>query len=188
MNSKDALREILRPLGLYALTPGSLSGSELYAVGGELDALDSLLQEMELESIPLTASDWGIYEYERLFKFRNGAVRPDARRKALLAMLGGNSTQCSIDAINQTIAGCGADGTVSEIDAGSVQVRFSEHIDSPELLARMKDIIDGILPCHLAVEYYLEYPTWSDWESYFPTFSVFDGLGLSWDGLELYKN
>ena len=49
------LRELLRPLGIYDLAEGSLSGSELDALGLGMDGAEDALEYTEQESLLSTA-------------------------------------------------------------------------------------------------------------------------------------
>lgn len=53
------LRELLGPLGIYDLTPESLSGSELDALGQGLDQVSGRLDEVEREAALATAGGRG---------------------------------------------------------------------------------------------------------------------------------
>ena len=60
MGYGEHLRKLLRPLGIYDLTPGSLSGSELDALGAGLDALSERMDYVERESALATAEGEGL--------------------------------------------------------------------------------------------------------------------------------
>ncbi|MDE7260624.1 MAG: hypothetical protein K2N78_00960, partial [Oscillospiraceae bacterium] len=67
MGYSEHLRNLLRPLGVYDLKTGSLSGSELDALGHELDALSGRLDYVEQESALSTAEEEGLDRREALF-------------------------------------------------------------------------------------------------------------------------
>ena len=54
------LRELLRPLGIYDLAEGSLSGSELDALGLGMDGAEDALEYTEQESLLSTACGEGL--------------------------------------------------------------------------------------------------------------------------------
>ena len=59
MGYGEHLRNLLQPLGIYDLAPGSLSGSELDALGAGLDKLSGRLDYAERESALATAETEG---------------------------------------------------------------------------------------------------------------------------------
>jgi len=64
MGYGEHLRNLLQPLGIYDLAPGSLSGSELDALGTGLDKLSGRLDYAERESALATAESEGLDNFE----------------------------------------------------------------------------------------------------------------------------
>ena len=62
MGYSDYLRALLRPMDIYDLTPSSLSGAELEALGRGLDDLSQRLDYVERESALATAEGEGLEE------------------------------------------------------------------------------------------------------------------------------
>lgn len=94
------LRALLAPLGVYDLTDGSVSGAELYALGGALDAAGGRLDSVERESLTATAEGEGLLRRETLFARRPAAVTAEERRAAIAALLqidGDSLTPAAID-------------------------------------------------------------------------------------------
>ena len=67
MGYYNYLCELLRPLRVYRLDEGSLSGAELYAAGEGLDAAAEALEKAAREGVLMTAEDEGLSRRERLF-------------------------------------------------------------------------------------------------------------------------
>lgn len=67
MGYYNYLCELLRPLRVYRLDEGSLSGAELYAAGEGLDAAAEALEKAVREGVLMTAEDEGLSRRERLF-------------------------------------------------------------------------------------------------------------------------
>ena len=59
MGYYNYLCELLRPLRVYRLDEGSLSGAELYAAGEGLDAAAEALEKAVREGVLMTAEDEG---------------------------------------------------------------------------------------------------------------------------------
>ena len=68
------LRDLLAPLGVYDLRAGTVSGSELDALGTELDSVSQRLAVIERESLTATAEAEGLDRREALFLHRPAAV------------------------------------------------------------------------------------------------------------------
>lgn len=73
MGYYNYLCELLRPLRVYRLDEGSLSGAELYAAGEGLDAAAEALEKAVREGVLMTAEDEGLSRRERLFSRRRRA-------------------------------------------------------------------------------------------------------------------
>ena len=65
MGYYNYLCELLRPLRVYRLDEGSLSGAELYAAGEGLDAAAEALEKAAREGVLMTAEDEGLSRRER---------------------------------------------------------------------------------------------------------------------------
>ena len=80
MGYYNYLCELLRPLRVYRLDEGSLSGAELYAAGEGLDAAAEALEKAVREGVLMTAEDEGLSRRERLFS-RVGARTTASRSR-----------------------------------------------------------------------------------------------------------
>ena len=82
MGYYNYLCELLRPLRVYRLDEGSLSGAELYAAGEGLDAAAEALEKAAREGVLMTAEDEGLSRRERLFSRVGARTTPALRRRA----------------------------------------------------------------------------------------------------------
>ena len=82
MGYYNYLCELLRPLRVYRLDEGSLSGAELYAAGEGLDAAAEALEKAVREGVLMTAEDEGLSRRERLFSRIGARTTPALRRLA----------------------------------------------------------------------------------------------------------
>lgn len=187
MRCGEALKALLRPLGVYRLE-GTLNGGELEAEGGALDGCLAELEEWEREMLLSTAEGAGLEAVESLLTRRPVADGPEMRRAALSALLRIGGDSFTLAAINDNLAGCGLNAAVSETEiAGTVAVRFPDVPGVPDGFNELKKIIEDIIPCHLVVRYDFWIVTWAILEE---RFRVWSGLaGRSWEGIErLVKN
>ena len=138
MGYYNYLCELLRPLRVYRLDEGSLSGAELYAAGEGLDAVAEALEKAAREGVLMTAEDEGLSRRERLFSRVGARTTPALRRLAIASLLRVGGDGFTLEAVNQTISGCGVRAVAAETDEqGVVRVTFPQVAGEPEDFAKM---------------------------------------------------
>lgn len=183
MSHASYLRELLRPLGVYNLN-ATFNGGELDAQGQALDECMEKLEEIQRESSLVTAEDWGLEQIARLLKRRPVASEPRALADALAALLRIGGDSFTLEAINDTISGCGVPALVKELGIGEVAVFFPGIGGEPPGFQELKKIIEDILPAHLGITYKFWFLTWAELEVKFPTWQSIEEKELDWTGLE----
>lgn len=185
MGYGEHLRDLLRPLGIYDLSPGSLSGSELDALGAGLDELGERLDYVERESALATAEDEGLRRRESLFARTPVHYSTELRRQAIAALLRIGGDCFTLSDINNTISGCGIKAVALEKEKfGYIRVIFPDIIGIPEGFEQIRDIILDIIPCHLEVEFYFRYLTWAECEALQYTWAVVHEREYTWYGFQ----
>ena len=179
------LRQLLAPLGVYDLEEGSVNGGELYALGRVLDGIARQVELAERESLTATAEDEGLRRRESLFARRPAAVTAAERRAAIAALLQIDGDSLTPEAINRTLRGCGVRAKALELDTGHLRVIFPDVGGVPEEFEQISRIILDILPCHLDVEFYFRYLTWTECERAGYTWSAIEAAGYTWDEFQL---
>jgi len=185
MSHGQYLRDLLRPLGVYDLN-APFNGGELDAQGEVLDGVLARLEEIQRESSLTTAEDWGLEQVAALFVRRPVAAQPRKLAAALAALLRIGGDSFTLDAINDTIAGCGIPAVVKELGKGQVSVSFPGVAGEPSGFSEMKKIIEDILPTHLGIEYDFWYLIWRELEANFPSWRSIEDMDLSWTKLETF--
>ena len=185
MSHAAYLRELLRPLGVYDLS-APFNGGELDAQGEAMDQCMEYLEEIQRESSLVTARDWGLENIARLLVRRPVASQPQALGAALAALLRIGGDSFTLEAINDTISGCGIPARVEETGVGTVQVRFPGTAGVPQGFEQLKKNVEDILPAHLAIEYWFWYLTWAELEAKFSCWADIEALNLTWEQLETY--
>lgn len=181
MGYGEHLRKLLRPLGIYDLTPGSLSGSELDALGAGLDALSERMDYVERESALATAEGEGLRRRETLFARTPVHYSTALRRQAIAALLRIGGDCFTLSDINNTISGCGIKALAQEKDRfGYIRIIFPEVAGIPEGFEQIREIILDIIPCHLDVEFYFRYLTWAECEAYQYTWTIVHQREYTW--------
>ena len=186
MGYSDHLRDLLRPLGVYELSPSSLSGAELEALGCGLDGLSARLDYVERESALATAQGEGLDRREALFARTPVHYSTELRRKAIAALLRIGGDSFTLTDINNTISGCGINAVVKELDQfGYVQVIFPDVSGIPDGFDQIREIILDIIPAHLNVEFYFRYLTWAECEARRYTWASVQQRAYTWSQFEL---
>lgn len=186
MGYGDYLRNLLRPLGVYDLSEGSLSGSELDALGMGLDCLHQRLEYVERESQLSTAQGEGLDRTEALFARAPVHYSTDLRRQAAAALLRIGGDCFTLSDINAAIAGCGIKALAQEKGSfGYIRVIFPEVAGIPEGFDQIQKIILDIIPCHLDVEFYFRYLTWAECEAFQYTWAIIHQREYTWYEFEL---
>ena len=178
------LRELLAPLGVYELAAGSVSGSELDALGERLDAVSERLKAVERETLTATAEDEGLERREALFRRRPAAVTAAQRRAAIAALLQIDGDSLTPEMIDRTISGCGIKARALEIGNGQLRVIFPEVAGEPAEFQKIRKIILDILPAHLEVEFYLRFLTWAECEERGYTWAAVEAEGHTFHSFE----
>lgn len=180
----DYFKQMLDPLGVYRLE-NSFNGAELECLGGALDEVKTLLEEIHKQADLTTAGETGLTAVGELFARRPVTGNAARLRAALAALLRVGGDSFTPEAINDNLAGCGLNAAASEGEtAQTVKVSFPEVPGIPDGYEEMKKIIEDILPCHLAVEYVFWYVTWAMLEERFATWGDIEEASLTWEELE----
>lgn len=186
MGYSEHLTNLLRPLGIYDLKEGSLSRSELDALGHGLDALSDRLDYVERESSLATAAGEGLNKWESLFARTPVHYSTDLRREAIAALLRISGDSFTLSDINNTISGCGIKAVVQETGQfGYVRIIFPDVAGIPEGFEQIREIILDIIPCHLDVEFSFRYLTWAECEARQYTWAIIHARAYTWHGFEL---
>ena len=117
MSHSQYLRDLLRPLGIYDLE-APFNGGELDAQGEALDRAMAALEEIQRESSLTTAESWGLEQVARLFLRRPVATQPRPLADALAALLRIGGDSFTLEAINDTILGCGICDIIEYVPEG----------------------------------------------------------------------
>lgn len=183
---EDYLVNLLHPLGVYDLRPGTINRGELAAYGAQLDGASAQLSDTEREMNLTTARGFGLERIEDLLPYRPVCETTGQRRAALAALLRISGDSFTPDAINDTLRGCGLNARAEETDQpGYVKVYFPGVAGIPDGFDRLRLIIEEILPSHLDITYVFWYNTWTMTARRHPTFGDAAATGLSWYGLAI---
>lgn len=179
------LRDLLRPLGVYDLN-APFNGGELDVQGEALDGVLGRLEDIQKEASLTTAEGWGLEKIASLLVRRPVASEPRKLAAALAALLRIGGDSFTLDAINDTITGCGVPAVVKEVGKEQVSVSFPGVAGEPDNFEELKKLIEDILPAHLGIEYDFWFLTWQELEDNFPNWQSIQGRELSWTQLETF--
>jgi len=182
----EHLKELLYPLRLYDLESGA-GRAELVALGRGMDYQQEMLETLEREAVPSTASGYGLGFYEEIMPFVPAYQLTAERRAAISALLRIDDESFTPKAMNGTVAGCGIEATVRESDTPeTVIVSIINTRGVPEDFSHIKERVEQILPCHLDVVYKFIYSTWTELMGYFPSWNQLMAKAVDWHSFEIY--
>ena len=182
MSYVQYLKDLLRPLGVYDLE-APFNGGALEIKGAALDRAEEELEEARRECDLTQAESWGLEQVASLFARRPVAAEPRALAAALAALLRIGGDSFTLQAINDTIAGCGVSALVTEKGVGVVEVTFPQVAGVPQGFEQMKEIIEDILPPHLEIQYWFWYLAWEELERIFSCWHEIEDRDLTWEEL-----
>ena len=189
MNHIEYLVQLLRPLGVYDLRTGTRNRGELEAYGQALDGEWEGLEETAREMSLTTAESFGLEWIEDLLPYRPVSPTVEERREALAALLRIGGDSFTLQAINDTLAGCGINAKAVETETPNyVEVYFPDVAGIPENFEKLRYIIEEILPCHLEITYVFWYNSWDDLADMVFTWSGAEEAGKTWYELATWKD
>jgi hypothetical protein len=178
---------MLLPLGVYDLSQGTINREELAVYGVLLDRGQAELEETEEEMNLTTAEGLGLERVEELLPYRPVSTTTELRRAALAALLRIGGDSFTLEAVNDTLAGCGINAKAMETDTPNyVQVWFPDVPGQPDGFETLKTIIEEILPCQVGIEYLFWYLTWAEVQEKFVSWDAAVETGMSWQQLRSY--
>lgn len=187
MGYETYLVELLRPLGVYDLSEGTINREELACYGAMLDRGLDHLEESEREMCLAAAESFGLEWVEDLLPYRPVSSTAALRRAALAALLRIGGDSFTLEAINDTLAGCGVNAKARETGTPNyVEVWFPDVAGVPAEFDKLKVIIEEILPCQLDITYVFWYITWAELEARFGCWAEIEEKELSWEQLQTY--
>lgn len=182
----EYMKTLLVPLGLYELDSG-YGAHELAVLGAQLDALADNQADAEREMIIPTAAGSGLEAYESIMPYIPAYTKIGERRAALMALLQIDWTSFTGEKLNNTLAGCGVNAVVYELDeALTVGIEFPDQRGIPDAIEEIKARIEEIIPCHLNINYLYAYIIWSELETAFASWSELESHNFTWEALEKF--
>lgn len=153
MSYAEHLRALLRPLGVYQLSPQSLSGGELEALGAAFDALREKMEADLREALPCTAEAEGLTAYESLFGYPRLCHAAQRRRSAILGLLRMPAGCGDAAALEAAMA---FTGTTATIDTQTLPDHLTVTLGyaaQPAQWAAIRRYLLSILPAHLETRF-----------------------------------
>lgn len=162
MGCEQDLRNLLAPLGVYALRPDSCSGGELAALGVALDDMESELNRILREVFPETAENEGLLAWEAVLPGISPLRTEGSRRAAIRANLCVTMDGFTPEAISRGLAACGLVCQVQERADRMLEVSFPQLRGRPPRLDKLEMLVRAVLPCHLDMVWVFFYCPWQE--------------------------
>ena len=141
MSRLQALRDALRPLGIYKLEKGTLVYAELAAYAAGLDLLEDGLDELEREAFLPTAQGEGISRREEIYGKPKTLLPLRERREMLLYRGAINNRNNTREDLERALVACGLRAQVKEnLDGASIYINCFD-LDKIMIMPR-KDILN----------------------------------------------
>lgn len=182
MSYAEYLKDVLRPLHVYDLDGGT-GAYEISVLGGALDDVYNELETILREMIPLTAQSYGLEKYESILPC-SGVGNLDDRRNAIAAMT--YVSDFGLNGLRRALLGSGIKVELNEYGPETVIVSFNRNGMSDDEIEQVKQRIEQIIPCHLAIIYETAYATWRQLEHENLTWNKIEFEDLTWHGLQTY--
>lgn len=154
MSRLQALRDALRPLGIYKLEKGTLVYAELAAYAAGLDLLEDGLDELEREAFLPTAQGEGISRREEIYGKPKTLLPLRERREMLLYRGAINNRNNTREDLERALVACGLRAQVKEnLDGASIYINCFDFLEDFQGQEEIKAAAKEFLPCHLEAEF-----------------------------------
>ncbi|MFQ9873064.1 MAG: hypothetical protein ACLRVT_08805 [Oscillospiraceae bacterium] len=188
MSRLQALRDALRPLGIYRLDEGSLVYAELAAYAAGLDLLEEGLDELEREAFVQTAQGEGISKREKIYCKPKTLLPLQERREMLLyrgAINNRNNTRADLE---RALVACGLRATVKEnLDGATIYINCFDFLEDFQGQEEIRKAAGEFLPCHLEAAFDFRTLDWDKIDSLGKTFSEMDAAAMTWEEIDAYS-
>lgn len=182
MSYAEYLKDVLRPLHVYDLDYGT-GADEISVLGDALDEVYAELETIMREMIPLTAQSYGLEKYESILPCGSIGNLED-RRNAIAALTSVSSF--GLNDLRRALSGSGIELELNEYGPETVIVSFDRNGMSDDDIAKVKQRVEQMIPCHLAIVYETAYATWRELEHENFTWNRIEYEDLTWHELQTY--
>lgn len=187
MDYTGYLKEMLLPLGLYALEEG-IGAQELAVIGGQMDLLFEALEELGREVVPASAEDYGLELFEEILPYKPASPTLEDQRRAILSLLRIRGGSFTLSRLRETLSGCGLAAEIAETeDPLAVSVCFPRNRGIPPNFGAVRKRIETIVPCHLQIEYIFIYTIWQELMIKLFDWRQLEERARSWRELEIFE-
>ena len=188
MSRLQALRDALRPLGIYKLEKGTLVYAELAAYAAGLDLLEDGLDELEREAFLPTAQGEGISRREEIYGKPKTLLPLRERREMLLYRGAINNRNNTREDLETALVACGLRAQVKEnLDGASIYINCFDFLEDFQGQEEIKAAAKEFLPCHLEAEFDFRTLDWNRIDSMDKTFDQMEAAEMTWNQIDAYS-
>lgn len=187
MDYTGYLKELLLPLGLYAMEEG-IGAQELAVVGGQMDLVFEALEELGREVFPASAEGYGLELFEEILPYKPASPTLEDQRRAILSLLRIRGGSFTLSRLRETLGGCGLTAEIEETENPlAVSVSFPRNRGIPLDFEAVRKRVETIVPCHLQIEYVFIYTIWRGLMAKLFGWRQLEESAKSWRELEIFE-
>lgn len=182
MSILEQMTQMLLPLHLYALSPGSSVFAELSAYAQSLEKAAQRLERLTQAAFIQTAPSQGLAVWERLLGLHQEDAPLSERRAGILARLSLGPPGFTRDEIRALLETVGFAGALEEdVSAHTIRLLFAGNAGTLTDCAPAVHAIERSLPAQLKIWADLPAENWDALDAAGTPFNVWDALSLRWE-------
>ena len=180
------LRELLAPLGVYDLSPGSVVTAELHIYAAALGQFGRNMAQTLDDLFPASCSPQRLAQWERLLDLPVGRASLEARRGMVLAKLSLDEGDFTVEGIRRSLLAAGLSASIREDwERGVLSLYDAVILGDYQTLDEVKRQVLKMLPVQLEAEFDIGVLTWEQFEGFGLSFSAWDGGNFTWEWFDL---
>ncbi len=175
------------PLGIYSIKENSNIACELGAYGAGLELLQDELREMEREAFFMTAEDYGLSMWEKLWGAARTDLSAEERREMLVARLSFGYGDFTPEGMNKVLRFLGVEGVIKEYPhVHRVTVEFPSKSLSFGQRNFIAAQLKSVFPAHIEADAVFAGFDWNGIDSRDLTFDSMEQRGMRWSDIDIF--
>lgn len=174
------------PIGVYSINEQSNIGFELAAYGAGLEILQDELGEIEKEAFFMTAEDYGLSAWEKLWGASRDELSTEMRREMLIARSSYGDGDFTTEGMNKVLRFLGFEGMIKEYpNVYRVTADFSLNSLSSGQRNFIVSQIESMFPAHIEADAVFAGFDWDCVDSRNITFDSMEQKEMRWCDIDI---